>query len=448
MSDLYERLKQIRTQKARGSPTTRSSDGTRGSEGGTGEIERGSRGIEGGSRGSESGRRDSESRRRAVPPIETPFAADRALSSLGTDWSEVAPEVYRRVTTISLATKRLGDAFDTDGRWRTLSPLTRRPAALTPVFLDIETSGLSAGAGSVAFLIGVGVPVIDRGGAAAIEVTQLFLNELGYEDSLIDAFEELLSPIPEPQYVTYNGASFDVPVLRTRYVLNRRRFPEHPHLDLLHITRRLYARKIGGCSLGAVEAAVLRRPRIDDISGSEAPERYLSYLETRDNATIQPVILHHVRDIAHLAEVGLAINAILKGTPGEQLHADPYSLSRVLLERGGAEDRRRAIAILEKRCGVAGPTGYGEEWRLVRELLAEEMRRDRNVQRHIQVAMELYHRLDRRIDLVRIAKILEHDLREYQGAIDLLTEWCGRHGEDDEIQHRLQRLRRKRDRRR
>ena len=172
-----ERLKQIREQKAAKGGTKRSA------------VDRG---------------------RKAVGTAERP---------LGSGWREVAPRVYQRRTTHQLASARFGDTFDTDGRWRTLSPITRQPAGHTPVFLDIETSGLSAGAGSVAFLVGLGVPAVDRDGNSAVVVTQLFLDELGYENHMIDVFETTLSAVVDPQYVTYNGSGFDLPVLRTRYIL-------------------------------------------------------------------------------------------------------------------------------------------------------------------------------------------------------------------------------------
>ena len=289
----------------------------------------------------------------------------------GPEWKPVAPGVYERTTLQPISTARYGDNFATTGRWDSLSPLTRRPAGMTPVFLDIETTGISGGAGNVAFLIGVGTPAGGtRDGApvgadetAAVEVRQLLLLDPGSEGAQLDRFSALLAAIPDPQYVTYNGASFDLPVLRSRFIMHRRQFPEASHFDLLHLVRRLYARRIGSCSLGAVETQVLGNPRTDDVPGSEAPARYLEYVRTGDNRVIEPVFLHHLRDIANLAEVALAVNGVLLGTDGsprekdaslsspqgpvapDPLPPDPLrriSYARFLIERGLPEYADRA----------------------------------------------------------------------------------------------------------
>lgn len=384
------------------------------------------------------------------------------ISSLGPEWHRCGAETYRRVTEYTIDPTRYGDRFDSDRRWRSISPLTGITGGHTPVFLDIETSGLSAGAGSVAFLIGIGVPVCD---SRAIEVTQLFLNELGYEGALLDALDETLHGIPDPMYVTYNGGSFDLPVLRSRHILNRRRFPETAHFDLLHITRRLYAPVIGSCSLGSVETHVLGNGRIGDVSGYEAPERYLSYLRTRDREILEPIFLHHLRDIAHLSEVGLAINGVLLDRIATQLPPDPVALARLLLDRGRTrEERSRGITMLQeeriasearrRRVFEASRRALGrtrgresptvQAWARVRELLADELRRNGDLEGHYELAQELYQFRDHREDLVRLTKVLEHTRHEYDRALSVIDEWCSRYRWDDDLRHRYERIERKR----
>ncbi|MDA3948819.1 MAG: ribonuclease H-like domain-containing protein [Spirochaeta sp.] len=476
MSDLYNRLKRIRAQR--------------------GETRRpGDTGFTG--RAAPAGNADLNDR--AAPP-----AGGAIPGAPGADWGPIAPGVYERRTVQPIATGRYGNRFSATGRWDTLSPLTRRPAGMTPVFLDIETTGLSGGAGSVAFLIGIGTPV-GADETTAIDVRQIMLLDPGNEAAQLDRFLALVAEIPDPQYVTYNGASFDLPVLRSRFTMQRRRFPEACHFDLLHLVRRLYARRIGSCSLGAVEARVLGHPRTDDVSGSEAPARYLEYVRSGDPRGIEPVLLHHLRDIVNLSEVALAVNGVLLGTadagagpavcaaggvaagaakgadqapplppssPDRQgpLPPDSASLARLLMERGLPEHADRARALLEteydataariervrafaRSRGMRGRSGlrgrYPAMWIESRELLAELARKGGDREQYRHYAEELYRELGRYADLVRLVKLLEHDTREFDRAIAVLEQWgAGRgwdpaNGWDAALTHRLTRLRRR-----
>ncbi len=378
------------------------------------------------------------------PPARPP--APRVSVAPGPDWETLHPGVFGRTTVRHLP----HTPFSPDGRWETLSYLTRQPRGRTPVFIDTETTGLSGGAGTVAFLVGLGIPL----DAGRLAVRQLFLADPASERDFLDRLLEILAAVSSPLYITYNGGSFDLPVLRSRCIMNRLTFPEEPHWDVLHPVRRLYATRIGSCSLGNVEARVLGRPRIDDIPGREAPERYRAFLTARTPQPILPIIEHHMRDIAHLAEVALILNSVLQSdtppaagtTPLAQLPPDPVELARFLLRYGDPQDRKRALTLLEgeyHRHGV--PT---RRWIRVRELLAGELRHTGDAPRYRAIREELYGVLQRKSDLVALVKILEHRDRDYHRAMVAIREWADRSGWDGELRHRYDRLERKEARRR
>src|SRR4029453_12755065 len=117
------------------------------------------------------------------------------------------------------------------------------------VFLDTETTGLAAGAGTAAFLIGVGFVQGSR-----FVVRQYFMRDYHEEGALLEALAEELKAFR--YMVTFNGKMFDIPLLDARFRLNRGRFPlaETPHLDLLHPARRLWKLRLDSCRAPALEA--------------------------------------------------------------------------------------------------------------------------------------------------------------------------------------------------
>ncbi|MCG8481565.1 MAG: ribonuclease H-like domain-containing protein [Spirochaetales bacterium] len=438
MADLYSRLREIRDRRARGAQSTGDA---------------------------------------ASPP---PGPADplRSLSP-GPEWREVAHGVFTR--TASLPLPYGAEQFDGDGRWRSLSPLARVSANPTPLFIDIETSGRSGGAGSVAFLIGVG-RVTAGTDTCEVAVTQLFLTDFASEADQLDELDRLLSTSPRADgaatvataqhgagkgardrvlYVTYNGAGFDLPVLRSRHIMHRRRFREAEHFDLLHPTRRLFAPVIGSCTLSAVERSVLGVGREADIPGIEVPGRYQAFLKSGDTSAIGDVIAHHHYDVAHLALLGVRVNAILLGVDDHRPAPDRLALAALLLRGGDAyEDRavrllddeiletqrrRGEIERLARRGGFAARLASSppKSWGAARELRARLARRRGENGRLLELRRELFRVRCERDDVVELAKVLEHRERDYAAAIDLIMEWGQGRSLDDELTHRVARLRRK-----
>jgi uncharacterized protein YprB with RNaseH-like and TPR domain len=163
-------------------------------------------------------------------------------------------------------------------------------------FLDTETTGLSGGTGTCAFLVGVGH--IARDG---FRVRQFFMRDHSEEASMLDSLARYLKPFRV--MITYNGRTFDQPLLETRYRLNRARppFAAMEHLDLLFGARRLWKLRFDSCRLVELENQVLGVERQGDLPGALIPYVYFEYLRTRQAARLLPLFQHNATDILTLA---------------------------------------------------------------------------------------------------------------------------------------------------
>jgi len=257
-------------------------------------------------------------------------------------------------------------------RCRTISPDTVSVLAAEPdlagfdlreaVFLDTETTGLAGGAGTAAFLIGAGWFDGDR-----FRVRQYFMRDYHEEGALLQALEEDLGRFS--RIVTYNGRAFDVPLLDTRFRLNRSRFSlgEAQHLDLLHPARRLWKQRLESCRLQSLEVALLGLRRSGDIPGDEIPQVYFDWVRRRDARQMARVFEHNRQDIVSLAVLSvLACQWVEEGRAEDP--RDVYSLARVLerarlYERSAAEYQRA----LDLGAGdLRGPTLLRLGWRAKR----------------------------------------------------------------------------------
>ncbi|MFW6023596.1 MAG: ribonuclease H-like domain-containing protein, partial [Myxococcota bacterium] len=163
------------------------------------------------------------------------------------------------------------------------------------LLLDTETTGLAGGTGTIPFLVGLAWFEDE-----SLCVRQLFLRRPGEEAPMLHALAERLAWAS--CIVTYNGKSFDWPLVRNRYVLNRVPLPEPPpHLDLLHCARRVYRRRFPRMKLVDLEVEVLGMQRDDDVPGAEIPALYLRWLQRADPTGLDRVIEHNAHDLIALA---------------------------------------------------------------------------------------------------------------------------------------------------
>ncbi|HOR28293.1 MAG TPA: ribonuclease H-like domain-containing protein [Candidatus Sumerlaeota bacterium] len=232
-----------------------------------------------------------------------------------------------------------------DPRWAELEPERI-------LYLDTETTQLSTAAGAYAFLVGLG-----RFAGGTFVLDQYFMEDHGCEPALVEHLDAALAEARA--LVSYNGRCFDLPLLETRWRMQRRapRFPEL-HLDLLHTARRLWRLRLPGCGLGDVERHILGIRRLSDIDGALIPRIYLDFVRGVRPERIVPVFDHHAQDVISLGALASAVtHAVRRPDDPRFAHAgDQWGLAR-LLERLG--EARRAIDCLEAAVLAARDEAFG-----------------------------------------------------------------------------------------
>ena len=257
------------------------------------------------------------------------------------------------------------------------------PRPRSGLFFDLETTGLSGGAGTYAFLVGFGY--FDGDG---FHTRQFFLRGFGEERALLHAVTafvrgfETPEPLPtascplavagvlppadcQPALVTYNGKAFDLPLIETRYQMQRLGSPfgELPHLDLLFPARRLWRRRLvrdgsnrrallsGGfvspdddrasCALTVLEEDILGLVREDDVPGWEIPGRYFGYARTGDARGLEAVLEHNRLDLVSLGALTAVVLEMVAGLVPARDRYEVLALARLLEYLGRASDAER-----------------------------------------------------------------------------------------------------------
>jgi uncharacterized protein len=241
------------------------------------------------------------------------------------DPSAVALELLSRTRDLEIS-RRTRAALEDPSKW---------------LFLDTETTGLAGGTGTYAFLIGLA-----WWDAGALQVEQLFMRDFAEEYSLL---HELAARVAErPVLVTFNGKTFDWPLLDSRFTMTRT-IPTPrltAHLDLLHPARALWKLRLGSVRLVELERHVLDMPRLgwhreDDIASSLIPQYYFDYLRGGSADPLVSVMRHNQMDLRGLAALFGKINTLLASQKADRDGVDSldlFGLSR-FFERRGDSDR-------------------------------------------------------------------------------------------------------------
>jgi hypothetical protein len=364
-------------------------------------------------------------------------------------WQEIAPLVWAR--DISWPFRQVPE---------TLSPSIMRPfvplcdgtlpaetgsvSAGHIAFFDLETTGLSGGAGTIAFLCTT----------ASFEGSSLFLKQLYLEDypGEPDFLKKVIENLSSAQWIaSYNGTAFDMPLLHVRCVLNRITMPPLRHIDLLHDCRRFWGRSVESCALQSMEAFLLGKERESDIPGALVPRVWLDLVKSELPSEEQKHLMalvwkHNLEDVVSLAELFLLVEMAYRDPlSGVARYAiDPAAIAARLLKAGRAEEARELL--LSVRDKNSAPGCKGENRMRALRVLASLARREKNRQLFAETILAMDNSA---YGCVAKAKLFEHVYKDPQTAL----EWAKRAREEEprtlpyltieSLQHRIARLERK-----
>ena len=205
------------------------------------------------------------------------------------------------------------------------------------LFLDLETTGLAGGAGTYAFLVGCGW--FDGG---LFRLRQFLLTDFAAERALLESVAQLADDVS--CVVTYNGKTFDLPLIETRFALQRMQTPfaDLAHVDLLHPARRMWRQDDVECRLTYLEQALCGHEREGDVPGFEIPSRYFRYVRSGDARPLQAVLEHNRLDIVSLAMLTARASQLLdEGPSAATTPREAFGMGR-LYERAGLLDEALA----------------------------------------------------------------------------------------------------------
>lgn len=272
-------------------------------------------------------------------PGESPDASPVGASEFPDGWETIAPGLRFRESV------RRDGAMASPRSAISLPVFSPRLVGMVEagglLFFDLETTGLSGGAGTVAFLAAFGSLRTD----GSLSVRQYFMDDYPYERALVAAMSDEFAKASA--VVSYNGSSFDLPLYAVRRAMaGLGPAPSPPHADALHAARRLWRRSMPDCSLGCLEAGILGVRRVGDIPGSEVPAVWFDFLRSGRTERLGRVFSHNEQDIASLASLAFAMHDAARGER-ELPSADPIGLAelRSRVDEGLAE--RTLSAALE-----------------------------------------------------------------------------------------------------
>ena len=321
----------------------------------------------------------------------------------------LAPEIMRLVN---------GDAF---------GDLQLQPEEC--IFLDTETTGLSRGVGTIAFEVGVGEIY-----GTQMKITQLWMRDYDEEEDMLLRLNDLFNG--KKAIVSFNGKSYDVPLLISRFTLNRIHvtWRDLPQIDLLYPARRLYKLRLKQCNLAHLEEIVLGLHRTDDIPGSEIPALWAEYLKTHREDMLLPVFDHNLQDVQSMAYL-LKELCDAHRSPQDQAHPeDVFSLGKVY-DKAGYYD-------VAERCYVSADAGSCRA--LAGKALTRIYRKEHRTTDAIQLLESMIEANNGGIfPYIELAKLYEHRLKDPQKAL-YYTDAALSHTMDtqqiEELMHRRTRL--------
>jgi uncharacterized protein len=305
------------------------------------------------------------------------------------------------------------------------------------VFLDTETTGLTGGTGTLAFLVGLGFFQGD-----AFVIHQVFMRDYSEERASLSLLKKLLDPF---QFlITFNGRQYDVPLLETRFILSREtsKIKEMPNFDLLFPSRKIWKGAYDNCRLVTLESNLLGMAREDDIPSEWIPQLYFDYLRTGDALKIHQVFYHNQMDI--LAMVGLTgrIHLVYHDPDAARPRKgiEHFALGRLFSDHGFLEKAIPCFEVALNRCDD------DLAWEVMKWLSrAFKKSRQGEKARSLWEEMSTWRRKKDAFPYVELAKYHEHRLRDFEKAIAYVDKaleqtLCHQPREIEILQHRRRRL--------
>lgn len=271
------------------------------------------------------------------------------------------------------------------------------------LFLDTETTGLSGGAGTVAFEVGLGYVSGSR-----FVVEQYLMRDYPEEAFMLEKVGALMQAFPV--LVTFNGRTFDAPLLESRFLMNRMRGPyvSALHADVLAQARRVWKLRLGRCSLQRLEAAVLGVEREDDLPGQDVPKTYFTYLQNRDFGPIERILTHNRQDIVSLAQLFFTLCRLHEKPDTIAEPQDLFALARALEKRGMADKAKKCYRLAAR--DALRPDAFSA--------LAAQEKREGNPRRAARLYAAMLARGDDPVTACEgLAKLCEHQLHSPQEAL-------------------------------
>lgn len=295
------------------------------------------------------------------------------------------------------------------------------------IFLDTETTGLSGGTGTMAFMVGVG-----RFRGLEFVLEQFFLRGPAEEAALLAALSEFCDSICA--VVTYNGKAFDIPILNMRYILQgfNSPFENLPHFDLLHLTRRIWKARLEQCNLGNIEQQVLGVKRdANEVPGYLVPEYYSQYLQDGNVEPLKGIFYHNEQDVISLAAL-FAMLADILANPVEwhsPYFQDITAVGRVLEKMGNLD---QASQMYQKSACIDNSDGMRLEPVLYQ---AHLYKRNQQFDRALPLWSEAA-KLGSLEALEELAKYYEHICKDPQTALEFTNSAIVHLSEDPNIPNR------------
>ncbi|MEM5775046.1 MAG: ribonuclease H-like domain-containing protein [Anaerolineaceae bacterium] len=335
--------------------------------------------------------------------IEDVIRAREEQTPLGTAlvYEEVYPQTYRHGN-IQLTTL---DQYQFINDWANIRPQAENdPQKL--LFLDTETTGLSQATGTFAFLIGLGFLRSD-----GFHIYQIIMPAPPHEAAMLAVLARIVADFDT--IVTYNGKSFDIPLLQNRHIMHRipPPFARMQHIDLLHLARKLWRNRLISRRLGDLEQAILdfRRTQ-EEVPGWLVPEIYKDYLRTGDARPLSGVFYHNAVDVLSLAGLFTHISKMLDQPLGDDMDdLDLAAIGTIFEDMGSFEEAKSIYA----RC---------MNNTLPEEIYLRTLRRLANLykkERRWEEAISVWEKLSGQ-DIgacIELAKYYEHTARAYPQAL-------------------------------